>query len=264
MGRLPPWAIDRAARGPQNRRMAEKKSPPGRIARDLMRACDRATLATALAQDRWPYASLVMTASAPDASPLLLLSDLAEHSKNVVGDQRASLLFDGTMGLARPLTGPRVTVLGRLAACAEPGLRARYLARHPDAAAYFGFADFKLYRMTVERAHLVAGFGAIHWIAAGDLLLHIEPARALFDAEDEIVAHMNQDHAEAIQLYAANLLGREAAGWRMTGLDSEGCDLRREGAVARLGFSRTATNAEMARAELVRLVKQARQHGGAA
>src|SRR5471032_190153 len=114
------------------------------IVRALMRSADRATLATALA-DGAPYASLVLFALDLDATPLLLLSDLAEHSRNIARDARVSLLIDGTGGLANPLTGPRATLVGQVEIVADDRLMARYTARHPSAAAYAGFADFKLY-----------------------------------------------------------------------------------------------------------------------
>ena len=95
-------------------------------ARARMRVADTATLATAGRDPAgWPHASLVLVALDHDASPILLLSDLAEHSKNAAGDDRVSLLFDGTAGLAERLTGPRLSVGGRIAKTAEPRLRAR-------------------------------------------------------------------------------------------------------------------------------------------
>ena len=94
-------------------------------------ACDRAALATALprrGRGAWPYASLVLVAVDHDLSPILLLSDLAEHSKAIAADPRVSLLFDGTGGLAQPLTGPRVTLLGRAAETDDERLKRRFLA----------------------------------------------------------------------------------------------------------------------------------------
>lgn len=238
---------------------------PGVLARGVMRAMDRAALATVARPDLpdagSPYASLVLVALDHDASPLLLISALADHTRNIIADPRVSLLFDGTTGLDEPLTGPRVTVLGHAVATDEPRHRARYLARHPGAAVYADFGDFAFYRVEVSRAHLVAGFGRIHWVDARDLLLDIPAGRALVEHEAGIVEHMNADHADAVQLYATRLLGRGGQGWRMTGIDPEGVDLRRGGEVTRLSFERPVHDPESARAELVRLVKHARQAG---
>ena len=148
---------------------------PFRDVRELIRSRDRAALATALpgpdaAQPAWPYASLVLVAVDHDLSPILLMSDLAEHSKAIAQDPRVSLLFDGTGGLAQPLTGPRVTLLGRAAKTGDERLKKRFLRHHPDAEMYAGFGDFNFYKVSLERAHLVGGFGKIRRIEPGELL----------------------------------------------------------------------------------------------
>jgi heme iron utilization protein len=242
---------------------AEGEAESGTIARRLIRGCDRAALATIL--DGRPYASLVITACEMDASPLLLLSDLAQHSKNLVADPAVSLLFDGTAEYPDPLTGPRLTLLGRAERCDDPRAAARFAARHPSSAGYAGFADFHLYRVAVERGHLVAGFGRISWVEREELQF-TAGAAALAAAETEIVEHMNTDHADAVMLYAEKLLRRCGAGWRMTGIDPEGIDLRRHmdqgGETARLDFARPVLNPAQARTALVELVKMVRQQQG--
>src|SRR5579859_3369683 len=142
----------------------------GLAVRRLVRAADRGALATTLADGR-PYVSLVLLAWDLDGAPLLLLSDLAEHSRNLARDPRQALLIDGTGGLADPLTGPRASLIGKAGPIGCDRLLARFLARHPSAEAYARFADFKLYRVDVERAHFVAGFGRIRWIEAKHLVL---------------------------------------------------------------------------------------------
>lgn len=235
--------------------------PPAETARRLMRAQDTATLATAHHDGGWPFASLVLVAADHDATPLLLISTLAEHTKNLAAEPRVSLLFDGTAGLESRLTGPRVTVLGKAEISQASHHRERFLARHPDAAVYADFGDFAVYRIAVERAHLVAGFGKIDWILVNDLLSPLPESFPLKEQESGVVTHMNEDHADAIQLYATRLLGAEGEGWRMTGCDPEGCDLRQGGEVLRLDFDKPVHDAESARVELVRLVKRARGFG---
>jgi hypothetical protein len=234
-------------------------------ARGLVRAADRAALATLDRDGGGPSASLVLVAGAADGAPILLISRLAWHTRNLEADPRASLLIDGTAGFDQPLEGPRVTLLGRFdrldGGPARDRARARFLARHPDAALYADFGDFGLWRMTVWTAHLVAGFGRIRTIDGPDLLPPVDDAEALAAAEREVVEHMNDDHADAVDLYAGRLLGQAGEGWRMTGIDPEGADLRRGGAVARLPFDKRATTPEEARVELVRLVKRARAAG---
>jgi putative heme iron utilization protein len=236
---------------------------PGLTARRLLRAARTAALASHMAADHWPHASLVLLATAPDATPLLLLSALAEHTRNLGADQRVALLVDGTAELAEPLTGPRLSVLGRASRSDDPADRTRYLRRHPAAAAYADFGDFAFYRVAVERAHLVAGFGRIHWLTAAEVLYGGATPDcdlgALAAAEAEIIAHMNQDHADAIQLYATVLCGAPGRGWIMAGCDGEGCDLARDGRLLRLDFDEPAATPDDARRQLVRLAKRARQ-----
>jgi putative heme iron utilization protein len=206
-----------------------------------MRRRGHGALATTLAGDGGgrPYVSLVALACDIDASPLLLLSDLAQHSRNIAADKRVSLLFDdggAADGGADPLTRPRLSLLGEAERCDEPRLRARLAARHPSAAAYAGFADFHLYRVTIGRGHLVAGFGRISWIESDELRVP-SAAEALAAAEPAILDHMNADHTDAVALYATRLLRCAGGDWRMTGIDPEGIDLRHGDAAARLDFA---------------------------
>ncbi len=235
--------------------------PAEETCRTLVRSARTAALATAeRANDSWPYASLVETACDHAGRPILLLSDLADHTKNFAADSRVSLLFDGTAELAAPLTGARATLQGRIERLGDDAtrLRRRYLARHPGAADYAGFGDFNFYRVAPERFHLVAGFGRIHWIDADAVLFDTAETAALADHEQDIVDHMNADHADAVDLYAAMLTASAGTGWQMTGIDPEGADLGRNGRSLRLPFDRIVHDAESARAVLVRLVKSAR------
>jgi putative heme iron utilization protein len=234
---------------------------PDRLARGLLRRADRAVLATRLGPDGWPYASLVLLAVDHDAAPLLLLSDLAEHSRALAADPRLSLLIDGTAGHDDPLTGPRLTLLGTAERTAAPDHARRYLSRHPAAELYAAFADFHFYRVAVSRAHLVAGFGRIHWIEGAAAGFDASGAAALIDHENDVVAHMNADHGAAVELMATRLAGGRGADWRMTGIDPEGCDFGRPGATARLDFATPIDGPAAARAELVRLARRAREDG---
>ena len=231
------------------------------LVRRLLRAADRAVLGTAMAATQlqgWPYASLVMLTVDHDLSPLLLLSDLAEHTRNFRRDERVSLAIDGTGGLDVPLTGSRVTVIGRIRQEDDPRRRARYLARHPAAAQFAGFGDFHLFRVALERAHLVAGFGRARWVKAPELLADLPAAAELAEAEAGILAHMNDHHADAVAAYATGLLKLPPGAWRMVGVDCEGCDLRLDGQVARLGFAEAVSSPAVVRDTLIDLAHAAR------
>ena len=236
-----------------------EKHERGVAGRRLIRGCGHAALGTSLAGR--PYVSLVAAACDMDASPLLLLSDLAQHTKNLNSDPEISLLFEDTEGHADPLAGPRLTLLGRAERCDEPRAIARFTARHPSAAGYGGFADFHLYRVAIERCHLIAGFGRIAWIDGTELRFDGNAA-ALAAAEADILDHMNRDHADAIELYARRLLGRPESGWQMTGIDPDGVDLRSGAATARLDFGALVMTPAAARRALAALTQRAREMPG--
>ena len=239
---------------------ADDRAESAAVARRLIRTRTQAALGTSL--DGRAYVSLVMTACDVDASPLLLLSDLAQHTKNLRADPRVSLLFEDTAEHPDRLAGPRISLLGHAERCDDAHAAARFAARHPSSAAYAIFADFRLYRVVIERGHLVAGFGRIAWIEA-DALRFSADASALAAAETEIVAHMNADHPEALQLYAEYLLHRQGDGWLMTGIDPEGVDMWRltdtGGETARLDFAEPVLTPDAARHALVAFAVQARQ-----
>jgi putative heme iron utilization protein len=227
--------------------------PDGADVRALMRGTDRASLATTLA-DGSPYASLVLLALDLDATPLLLLSDLAEHSRNLARDSRCSLLIDGTAGLDDPLTGSRASLISRAQPVNDARMLARFTRRHPSSQNYAGFSDFKLYRVNLERAHLVAGFGRIRWIDGPEILLSGDTS-ALAAAEPSILEHMNSDHVDAVNRIARRA-GNALEDWRMTGIDPEGADFRSAGATARRIFRAQIWDAGAARSELVHLARE--------
>ena len=177
----------------------------GKAARQLVRAAALGSLATVMRKTEGsPYASLVAVATDHDGAPILLISDLADHTKNLKEDDRVSLLLTETDEREDPLAGERLSLQGRLVRSDAPSLRQRYLARHPSASLYADFADFGFYLMTIERGHLVAGFGP-HSLDRGRCLT-IAPSEALAAAETDIIAHMNEDHADTLELYATRLL----------------------------------------------------------
>ncbi len=233
-----------------------------------MRRARWAALATALAEPAeaaeadsagWPYASLVTVACDWGGSPILLLSRLSDHTRNLEADGRASLLFEEASRRTNPQTGPRVTVMGRLTRTEDEPFAGRFLARHPAARRYAGFGDFHFYTMAVERARYVGGFARAVWLKGADVAADGDAAAALAACEQRILEHMNRDHAEAIALYANVLLGRRGTAWKMIGVDPDGVDLRLRGRFARLDFGAPVHDAESCRAELVRLAQEARR-----
>jgi heme oxygenase (biliverdin-IX-beta and delta-forming) len=226
-------------------------------ARAMVRSALKASLGTLLHPSGHPYASLLLTATEPDGSPIFLISKLALHTKNLTPDARASLLIDATGTDADPMAGSRITLIGEARPTTSATARRRFLARHPNAG-YADFPDFSFYAFDIASAHFIGGFGRIHDLPRSDLLIDVAGAEALIENEPGIVGHMNEDHADAIELYATRLLGGAPGAWRMTGIDPEGCDLVLGARALRLVFATRITNGEEARRELVRLVGEAR------
>jgi putative heme iron utilization protein len=240
----------------------------GAEARALLRRARSAAFATALAADAgdaaWPYASLVTIACDADASPILLLSDLSDHTRNIRRDERASLLIEAASSRANPQTGPRVTLLGRIVLTQDERHRRRFLARHPSAGLYAGFADFNVYRMSVERAHFVGGFGRAVWLPAEDIVLAASMAAAAAEVEPALLAEWQGPRAEQVARAAEHRLARPGAGWRLAAIDPEGCDLRRRGTLSRLDFGRIVDSEDEVSGALEALFAPGRDGGSAA
>lgn len=248
-------------------RLPENAPPADFDAKSLAKGLLRATRAGALATiDRHtghPFASLVNVATDCDGSPLILVSRLSTHTANLEVDGRASLLLAST-GKGDPLAYPRLTLLGTFARIArddlnEPRVRRRFLARHPKSALYAEFADFSFWRLTPVSAHLNGGFARAADLKAADVMTDISAAEGLTEAEASAVAHMNNDHSEAVRLYATKLLDGGDGPWRLTGLDPEGLDLALGDATLRLPFAQRVTNADELRKVVVDLAKLARE-----
>jgi len=230
---------------------------PKAAAKKLMRETRSGALGTLMAGSGDPYCSLVNVASAVDGAPLLLISRLALHTKNILADPRVSLLLDERKP-GDPLEGARVMLMGTAEKTESADARRRYLACQPEAEAFAGFADFAFYEIRLKAAHLVAGFGRIVDLKPVDILIDVSGADALVAAEAEAVAHMNADHAETCRLYATKLLGAPDGDWRCVGCDPEGLDLQRERTGLRLPFPQRVNAPGVLRAVLKQLADQAR------
>ena len=227
-----------------------------REARVLMRASRTATLGSLM--DGGPYASLVTVAFDMDTAPLLLLSDLADHTRNVQTDDRVSLLFEAASGLPNPQSGPRLTVQGYIKPSDAPDHARRFIARHPAAKLYSDFSDFNFYRVEAERLHFVGGFASALWLSKDQAAVDANAAQAMAECETDVVHHMNTDHADAVRLYANKLLGKRGKAWKLIGIDPDGLDLKLKNTYARLNFDEPVHDAASCRAVLVALAARAR------
>ena len=233
---------------------------PARLARSLLRRSRQGALATLMARGGDPYCSLANVATHADGSPILLISRLALHTQNILADARISLMLD-ERAEGDPLEGSRIMLAGRAEEADGDDaaiLRRRYLNAHPSAEAFVDFKDFSFFRIRPHAAHLVAGFGRIVDLKPEQFLTEIADAGALLDAEQGAVEHMNEDHRDAIHLYATKLLGADLADWRCTGCDPDGIDMQAETATLRLDFPERVTGPTELRKMLVKLADEAR------
>ena len=224
---------------------------PAWEARRLLRATRVGTLASVA--DGQPFASLVTPACAPDLSLLLLLSDLSEHTRHLRAEPRCSVLVTGPPVGANPQTAPRASVTGLAERIVDVALKARYLAVHPYAAIYADFGDFSLWRLQPLGGLYVGGFARAARLRAADLAPEPAAVAAIEAAATDIIAHCNDDHADAL----AAIAGRPGD-WRMVTVDVDGCDLAQGEQVIRIHWSAPVSDASGVRRELIRLAREAR------
>ena len=233
---------------------------PSEVVRSLLRRSRQGALATLMTETRDPYCSLVAVATDPDGSPLLLISRLAIHTQNILSDRRVSLMLDERTA-GDPLEGSRIMLAGTAIQIEGDGLaiaRRRYLAAHPSAEMFADFPDFSFFRIELQGAHLVAGFGRIMDLAPAQFLTDVTDAADLIAAEPDVIAHMNTDHRDALNLYATVLLGAASGEWLCTGCDPDGLDLQNGRQILRLPFAQRVTGPGALRKVLKELADQAR------
>src|SRR4029079_16923629 len=163
---------------------------PKTAAKKLMREARSGALGTLMAGSGDPYCSLVNVAPQADGTPLLLISRLAVHTRNILADPRASLMLDERKE-GDPLQGARVMLMGAVAKTESPDARRRYLAYQPEAEMFAGFGDFAFYQLQLKGAHLVAGFGRIVDLKPQDLLTDLSGAEAMVESEAGAIEPIN-------------------------------------------------------------------------
>ena len=230
-------------------------------ARTLVARISTGTLCTlALEPQGYPYGSFV-TVAFDNGDPIFLISGLAEHTKNLERDPRASLLV-AESGSADPLANGRVTMLGPCTRVEGDGgsARAAFFAAHPNATYYADFRDFAFWKLRVEHVRYIGGYGRMSWVSQADWQA-AEPD-PLGPSAAGIIAHMNGDHADAMVLYCkAFSRATEVTSARMTGVDRYGFDMSAmtpQGPRAvRLAFAKPVSTPEEVRAALISMVKDA-------
>ncbi|UXN59401.1 HugZ family protein [Phyllobacterium zundukense] len=233
-----------------------------RLARTLMRTSRHAVIATLDPQSGAPIATRVGVSTDHDGAPIILVSALAAHTPALLADPRCSLLV-GEPAKGDPLAHPRMTITASAREIARDTpehsrIAWRYLSHLPKAKLYVGLGDFRFFRLEPESAKLNGGFGQAYQLSANDWLSLSPVNEELAEAERGAVDHMNEDHSDAIALYARFYAKALDGKWRMTGIDADGFDLADGDDVLRVFFKEPLTSAKDMHMTLVRMAGDAR------
>lgn len=230
-------------------------------ARQFLRSTRSAILSTHSAKfEGFPFGSVAPFVLDHQCQPIILISNIAEHTKNIATNPKVSLLvFAGAEDLQ---ANARLTLLGTAHALnknEDADLRVRFLRYLPQASGYFDMHDFAFYRIQIETCRYIAGFGKMGWLSAGDLMTGMPADSALAAQEAHILDHMNADHADSLIAYCRHVHGIEATHATMLGIDCDGFDVaatvNNQSMTLRFVFATPIHDAQSARAALVSLSK---------
>ncbi|PPR43339.1 MAG: hypothetical protein CFH30_00233 [Alphaproteobacteria bacterium MarineAlpha8_Bin1] len=255
-------------------------------ARQLVRSCSKGFLSTDFdpgnfsskktsIKNVFPYSTFTLTAFDYDLSPILLLSDLSEHTQNLKFKKLCSLMICEEQKMYEffpkflynkklsyeyedPMSRPRITLIGELSVTNNKRHLERFLARHPTSTFYSSFSDMNFYIMKIKSAHLVGGFAQVKWFDANEIIC--KNFSNFFSHEKSIIKHMNECHIESVNSYATNLIPNMKGsknGWKLIGIDPDGFDLRKKDRIARFCFKEKVNNAKKLRGIFVHLHKLA-------
>jgi putative heme iron utilization protein len=226
-----------------------------RASRQLLRSHRYGVLSTLSRKfNGHPFGSIAPYVVDHDGSLLILISTLAEHTKNIKYDCRVSLIAYDQNNLDIQSQG-RVSMVGEARQVMDkPYLGARYLRHFPEVACYFTMRDFSFYRIMPQTLRYIGGFGKIHWVAANSYLV---PCYPLIEQEADVIAHMNSDHCDTMRRYCQHFHQCEALDVEMLGIDCDGFDVRADGQHMRFDFEEMVLDAQQARRALVKMAKEA-------
>ena len=194
----------------------------------------------------YPFGSVTPYCVDYQCRPLIYISHIAQHTRNILKDPRVSLTAVEGGNSDDVQARGRVTIIAnaRLLSDDEAGARARYFRYFPSARQYDQTHDFAFFRLELIRVRFIGGFGQIYWVEPADFVTKnpFSPAQEL-----QILQHMNRDHSAALRHYCN---GEPA---EMAGIDADGFDVLKSGQKVRFSFETPVRNMEEARQALVKL-----------
>jgi putative heme iron utilization protein len=223
-------------------------------AQQFLFSTNKAILSTHSANyEGYPFGSVAPFVLNHQGMPTILISSIAEHTKNIIQNSKVSLVvFDNEADLQ---ANARLTLLATAEQTDKNNelMRARYLRYLPQAEQYFDMHDFTFYTLHIDHARFIAGFGKMGWLEGTELII---PSNPLFIEEPSILEHMNTDHQENLKAYCQYYHQIEVGTVKMIGIDSLGFDVRANSdMLLRFNFNQPITNAQEARSALVSMAK---------
>ncbi|SCA58224.1 putative heme iron utilization protein [Candidatus Terasakiella magnetica] len=211
-------------------------------ARKIARACRSGSMATLDRETGLPYVSFCACAFDYQGQPIFLFSDLADHTQNILKKPSVSFLCEQASQLSNPQAGPRVSLVGEMGKIEEEEVCSIFMQLHPSAKMYANFGDFNFYRLKVEKAHYVGGFGKAVWLDDGQYLG--DSAASLFFSKNqlELIKQLNTELPEFARTCATKLLKQRGKNWQVLRLDGDGIDLKLASRVIRYPFENNVKN----------------------
>lgn len=206
-----------------------------------------------IALEGYPFGSIVPYVLNYEGEPTMLISDIAQHTRNIKENNKVSLIVFDQLADDSQASG-RLTWLGDaelVDTSLDKEISARYLRYFPQAASYFDTHDFSFYKISLRRVRFIGGFGQIYWVERDDML-QSNPFR---ENEADIIEQINRDYAPAFLHYSEKLVGEKFSSVKMVGLDSEGCDLMADKSKIRLDFKSPVSTAEEVHTHLANLIR---------
>lgn len=236
-----------------------------RLAKTLLRSARFGALAFNEKASSVPMISRIGMATDIDGTPITLISGLSAHTQGLGADPRCALLV-GEPGKGDAMAHPRISIVCRARriereTAENERIARRYLNRNPKAKLYVGLGDFAFFRLEVERANMNGGFGKAYLLERDDIIAENAVNEQFETREQSAIEHMNEDHRDAIAVYAQHFAKAKGDGWMVTGFDSEGMDLASGDQCLRVFFPEPLSSAQDLRLVLANMAKTGRTGG---
>ncbi|MFT7235348.1 MAG: putative heme iron utilization protein [Methylophagaceae bacterium] len=203
----------------------------------------------------YPFGSITPYCINLDGQPVILISTIAQHTKNILADNKVSLIaYDPQTDDAQ--AAGRVTYIANAIKTDDEAMAERYYRFHPNSRNFHNTHNFNFYTLDFVRVRYIGGFGEIYWVEKAGFM---KESPFSFEEETGMVEHMNEDHQDAMNHYCELFsIAYDAENLpKIVGVDGEGFHLRVAGQLHRLQFAQAVKSTMEARQALVELARRA-------